>query len=156
MDMEMIYATIMVLSLPLFLLGFFVLSTGESKGWILVIMSVVCLFSPLIIVNTIYRNNISKLSKEIENKEIISIELNGLENTSNGSTYGSINSIVYIDDDGAKTKLDCSRYHLFDAKIKESVDKKYHIAINEKAIKVTVYIPAGQSYTTKYQRRITL
>lgn len=150
MDMEMIYATIMVLSLPLFLLGFFVLSTGESKGWILVIMSVVCLFSPLIIVNTIYRNNISKLSEEVKNKEIVSIELNGLENTSNGSTYDSINSIVYIDDDGAKTKLDCSRYYLFDAKVEESADKKYHIEINKKTLRVTVYIPAGQTtYTLK-------
>lgn len=93
--------------------------------------------------------DLSKLSKEIENKEIVSIEMNGLENSSNGSTYDSINSIVYIDDDGAKTKLDCSRYHLFDAKVEESADKKYHIAINKKTLRVTVYIPAGQSYTSK-------
>lgn len=149
--METIYAIIMVLSIPLFLLGFFFLRIDDrSEGWILIIMSVVCLFSPLIIVNTIYRGDTSKLSKETENKEIVNIELSGLESTSNGFTYNSINSIVYIDDDGAKTKLDCSRYHLFDAKIKESADKKYHIAINKKTLRVTVYIPVGQTtYTSK-------
>ncbi|MCR5144776.1 MAG: hypothetical protein K6B67_05650 [Lachnospiraceae bacterium] len=148
---ETICIIIMIFSIPFCVFGALDLTLYYEKirGWILIIIGVIFLFAPAIIFFTVYKNDTSKLSKEIENKEIVSIEMNGLENSSNGSTYDSINSIVYIDDDGAKTKLDCSRYHLFDAKVEESADKKYHIAINKKTLRVTVYIPAGQSYTSK-------
>ena len=143
---------IMIFSIPLLVFGFLNLTLyyERIKGLLLIIIGVIFLFAPITIFFTVYKNDASKFSKEIENKEIVSIELNGLESTSNGSTYDFINSIIYIDDDGIKTKLDCDNYHLLGAKIKESTDKKYHIAINEKTLRVTVYIPADQAtYTSK-------
>ena len=152
MIFEKIPIITMILSIPFCVYGILDLTLYYEKirGWILIIIGVIFLFAPATIFCTIYKNDASELSKEIENKEIVSIEMNGLENTSDGSTYDSINSIVYIDDDGIKTKLDCDNYHLLDAKIKESTDGKYHITINEKAIRATVYIPADQTtYTSK-------
>lgn len=151
MDFEIVSGLIMVLGFFLIFLGFYIKSpcVEEPKGWILIVIGFIFLFTPLIIFNTVYKSDTSKLLKEIENREIISIEMNGLESTEQGTTYDYINTIVYIDDDGIKTKLDCDNYHLLEAKIKESADKKYHIIINKKTLRATVYIPAGQSYTTK-------
>lgn len=152
MDFEIVSGLIMVLGFFLIILGLYIISpcVEETKGWILIVIGIIFLFTPIIIFFTAYRSDTSKLSKKIENKEIISIEMNGLESTEQGTTYDYINSIVYIDDDGIKTKLDCDNYHLLEAKIKESADKKYHITINKKTLRATVYMPAGQTtYTTK-------
>ena len=94
------------------------------------------------------QNDMSELLKEIENKEIISIEMDDSGSVFHDSTHRYIDSIVYIDDDGIKTKIDCSNRILSPAEIEESTDKKYHITIIEDK-DITVYMPESKEYTTK-------
>ncbi|MCR5144773.1 MAG: hypothetical protein K6B67_05635 [Lachnospiraceae bacterium] len=92
--------------------------------------------------------DLSKLSKEIENKEIVSIEMEDPVITYNTDSTDSIETITYIDDNGDKTKIDCSDFNLPEAHVKESDDKKYHITIIEDG-RITVYIPKNKEYTSK-------
>lgn len=86
-------------------------------------------------------DNLLKISKEIENKEIANVEM-GV------SDLGIIESVTYIDDDGDKAKIDCSDLDLPNAHVKESDDSKYHITIIEDE-DFTVYIPVSKEYTSK-------
>lgn len=90
---------------------------------------------------------LSKLSKEIENKEIVSIEMDDPVISYDNDTTDSIESITYIDD-GNKTKIDCSDLSLPSAHVKESDDSKYHITIIEDE-DIIVYIPMDKGYTSK-------
>jgi hypothetical protein len=92
--------------------------------------------------------NLSNLSKEIENKEIVSIEMENRVTTYDNDSTDSIESITYIDDDGNKTKIDYSDLDLPDAHVKKSDDNKYHITIIEDE-SITVYIPENKGYTSK-------
>lgn len=88
-----------------------------------------------------------KLSKEIENKEIVSIEMKSPVITYDNNHTDFIETITYIDDNGDKAKIDCNDLdNLPKAHIKESDDGKYHITIDGN---ITVYIPEGKKYTSK-------
>lgn len=98
--------------------------------------------------------DLSKLSKELENREIVSIEMDDPVTTYNNDTTDSIETITYIDDDGNKTKIDCSDFNLPNAYVKESDDNKYHITIiKDKGFirnsNIVVYIPMDKGYTSK-------
>lgn len=90
-------------------------------------------------------SDLLKLSKELENKEIVSIEM---ENDSLIFSTDSIETITYIDADGVKTEIDCSALTLPYAHVKESDDSKYHITIIEDK-DIIVYIPVITEYTSK-------
>ena len=94
------------------------------------------------------KRKIVKQCEKEKNKEIISIEMDDSGSVFHDSTHRYIDSIVYIDDDGIKTKIDCSNRILSPAEIEESTDKKYHITIIEDK-DIIVYIPVITEYTSK-------